>query len=321
MYVKRELIATLLSAALLCGGGAALAATAPNSESFKVLCDGTNKLPPIYVAYSSNGAFERLNIVRDEKTGQLRGGYVPVAQEHIDGICAKGQAISAAPKPLSAEGERAKVYASYTLPSSFTIATYYGIILGNFWVPGNMPSGHEAHLAQFDVVANYFSSATGGSHFVNSMLTYANWSANEHTGMGMIFGPGIAGSGTAQGVTCLPRSAVTETWHSYGGYLGNKVWNATNAISHPWDPNTCSPNFFQTSVKYTILNGANVLQQSTYWLYDYGYTTPFFQAPIVSGPLPNFQSGYAGITFLVAGYPASSEYWTLAFTNVSQWTQ
>lgn len=299
-----------------------------------MLCDGTNKLPPIYVAYTRDGAFERLNIVRDEKTGQLRGGYVPVAQEHIDGICAKGQAISAAPKPLSAEGEGTKVYTSYTLPSSFTIATYYGIILGNFWVPGNMPSGHEAHLAQFDMVANYFGNATRGVHFANSLLTQANWTTN-HTGKGMIFGRhangvhGIAGTGTTWSpvsqsyITCDQRSAVVETWHTNPNAsppsLGNYVWNAS------MNPNTCSPDFYYDNQKYTVLNGANIYQESTYWLYNYGSSTPFFMADTVSSWHYAFQSGYAGIAFLVASHPSyplpTSEYWSLSFTNVVQWTQ
>jgi len=316
MYVKRGLITTLLAAALLCGGGAASAATTPNSESFKVLCDGTNKLPPIYVAYTRDGAFERFNIVRDEKTGQLRGGYVPVAQEHIDSICAKGQAISAAPKPLSAEGEGTKVYTSYTLPSSFTIATYYGVIFGNFWVPGVMPSGHAAHLASYDFQGYNFRNSTGGSHFVNSMITQANWTTN-HTGMGMIFGGGMAGTGTSGGLTCYPFSAVTESWHSITS-PSNIVWRAG------YTPNTCSPDFYADNVAFSVLSGANILQRSTFHLFYYGNPTAIHEAPVVDSAGWPFQPGYAGVAFLVATAVTSlpvSEYWTLSFTNVYHWTQ
>lgn len=314
MNAKCIRIVATIAAAI--GGLASAAPASPNNESFKVLCDGTNKLPPIYVAYTRDGAFERLNIVRDEKTGQLRGGYVPVAQEHIDGICAKGQAISAAPKPLSAEGEGTKVYTSYTLPSSFTLATYYGVIFGNFWVPGVMPSGHAAHLATYDVLAYRFSNATGGSHFVNSLLTFADWGAGQHSGKGLIFGdivePGISG-----GVTCYEQSVVTETWHD-----GNYVWDGKNPSAPA--PNTCSPNFYYTGQNYSVLNGANVYQESTYWLFNGGAGSPFFQAPIVYSPHPGFRAGYAGITFLVASAVPTlpfGEYWTLSFTNVFHWTQ
>lgn len=153
---KRIFVVATLVTAL---GGAAFAASIPPTESFKVLCEGTNKLPPIYVAYIANGAFERLNVIRDDKSGQLRGGYVPVEQAQINSICAKGQAVSAAPKPLTADGDQAKVWTEYSLPSSFTIATYYGLIFGNFWVPGYMPSSHEAHLASYDLYGNYFRSS------------------------------------------------------------------------------------------------------------------------------------------------------------------
>lgn len=281
-----------------------------------MLCEGTNKLPPIYVAYIANGAFERLNVIRDDKSGQLRGGYVPVEQAEINGICAKGQAVSAAPKPLTADGDQAKVWTEYSLPSSFTIATYYGLIFGNFWVPGYMPSSHEAHLASYDLYGNYFRNSTGGAHFANSMLTQANWTTN-HTGMGVIFGGGMAGSGSSGGATCTPFSAVTESWHTVSSPF-NIIWRVG------YSPNTCSPDFYADNQTFTVLSGANVLQRSTFYLYNYGSSTPFFQAPIVDSTGWPFQPGYAGIAFLVAtatGTLPTSEYWTLSFTNASHWTQ
>ncbi len=315
-YCRRNFVVATLVTAL--GGGAAFAASTPPSESFKVLCEGTNTLPPVYVAYIADGPFERLNVVRDEKSGQLRGRYVPVEQPEIDGICAKGQAVSAAPKPRTADGDQAKVWTEYSLPSSFTIATYYGIIFGNFWVPGDMPSGHEAHLASYNLYGNYFRISTGGAHFVNSMLTQANWTSN-HTGMGMIFGGDVAGVGSSGGATCTPFSAVTESWHTL---------TASSPFSITWrfgqSSNTCSPDFYVDNQTFTVLSGANVQQRSTFYLYNYGSSTPFFQAPIADSTGNAFQPGYAGIAFLVATGVTSlptSEYWTLSFTNVTQWTQ
>ena len=199
-----------------CGG--AFAATLPTAETqFRVICEGTNKAPPIYVQYNDRGEYERFNVTRDDK-GQMRGSYVAVAQEHIDGICADGQAMSASPKPtansLKRGNDRAKGYVTpqSSVPGSFTIATYYSTIFGNFWVPATLPSGHHAHLGSYNLTANNFVNASTLTHFVNSYLTASDNFVSYHHGKGHIFGPNIAGSGSSSGVTCSATSVVSETW-------------------------------------------------------------------------------------------------------------
>lgn len=282
------------------------------------MCTGSNKLAPIYVNYTQTGGYERLDITRDER-GQIKGKYLPVEQAQITGICADGQAISAMPKPstsevtLAAGRQKGGVPPASSVPTSFTIATYYSYVFGNLWVPASLPAGHHAHLAQYDIRATYFETATV-SHFVNSFLTASDNFETYHSGKGHIFGPYIAGTGTSGGVTCYPQSVVTETWQAY---LGGIVWNAQA------DTNTCSPSFFNSGQTYRILAGANDSQQSTFWLYDEGAPYPYFIAPTVLSPGPAFIGGQAGTAFFVASTSAlpANQYWTLGFQNVTVWTQ
>ncbi len=286
-----------------------------------MICEGTNKAPPIYVQFNEQGEYERLNVTRDEK-GQLRGGYVAVAREHIDGICADGQAMSASPRPtvaLAKRGnDRAKGYVEpqSSVPASFTIATYYAVIFGNFWVPALLPSGHHAHLGSYNLTANNFANATTLTHFVNSYLTASDNFVNYFHGKGHIFGPNIAGSGSAQGLTCNPTSVVSETW-LVPSSIPNIVWHAGSGN------NTCSPAFFAHATPYKIFAGANDSQENTFWLYNNGETEPFFKAATVNSYESTYIAGQAGVAFLVANvYPLPvSEYWTINFTNVNVWTQ
>lgn len=229
--------------------------------------------------------------------------------------------MSSMPKPavtISKRGDQLKsIYADTSVPSSFTISTYYGYIFGNFWVPAALPSGHHAHLAQYDVTSFYFASGTYQNHFVNSLLTASDNFDTWHSGKGVIFGPGIAGGGPI----CSSQSAVTETWSSRSYQMPKVnpiVWNAAQAT------NSCSPDFFYDNQTYRIFAGANDLQESTYWLYMNGSASPFFMAPTVNSYTSEFATGAAGVSFLVVSIQPTlpvSEYWRLEFKNVSSWTQ
>ena len=223
------------------------------------------------------------------------------------------------PKPTVASpkrgNDRAKGYVEpqSSVPSYFTIATYYSVIFGNFWVPNALPSGHHAHLGSYNLTANNFVNATTLTHFVNSYLTASDNFVSYHHGKGHIFGPNIAGSGSAGGLTCYPTSVVSETWLT----PTNAVWNAASAT------NTCSPAFFAHATPYKIFAGANDSQENTFWLYNNGETEPFFKAPTVNSYEPAYIAGQAGVAFLVVNiYPLPvSEYWSINFTNVNVWTQ
>ena len=54
-----------------------------------------------------------------------------------------------------------------SVPSSFSIAIYYGIVLGNFGFQ-QMPSAHGAHLVDFSVQQVNFINANSGTHFVRA---------------------------------------------------------------------------------------------------------------------------------------------------------
>ena len=315
--MKKSVIYLAASFIITLGGGASNASAVPTENQFKVVCDGSNKLPPIYLSYTATGDYERLDVTRGER-GQLTGKYVQVEQAHIASICVDGQAISAMPKPSGSQTKRGTdrqktVPTNPSVPNSFTIAAYYSYVFGNFWVPATLPTGHHTHLSQYDITANYFDAATI-SHFANSLLTATDNFETYHSGKGHIFGPNIAGSGSSGGLTCYPQSVVSETWQAFVPAI---VWNSSTAT------NTCSPSFFNSGQTYRVLAGANDSQQSTFWLYDVGAPSPYFVAPTVTSTNAAFIAGQAGIAFLVASTSPLpvDQYWTRGFQNVSVWTQ
>jgi hypothetical protein len=263
---------------------------------------------------------ERLEVVsvasKESIGGGIRAKQVPVTEEQYLGLCERGYAVGVLPAPTpiekSARGRKAAIYSNSQLPTSFSIAIYYGLVFGNFWVPGYMPWYYEAHLVDFTVQPVNFHNATLGTHFVSTQMTTSNSNfASDFDAKGFIFGRDT----TFCGSYYYPIfGSVAETWVNLpNGYSNVVVWDGTPA------PDTCAGMSANTS--YRFFAGANRQQQSVYWRYTPGASTPHYQSPVVSSYDPNFRLGGSGVGFLVVAPEGTQDYWALYFSNVSSWVQ
>lgn len=258
-------------------------------------------------------------------------------------MCSDGISISIIPKAQSAikkSGDLSKVDQLSVVPDHFSIVGYnyggaYGTY-GNFWVPGTMPSNHNAHITQFDVAENGFYNATNGAHLVH-MLTASSSATidTEYQGKGMIFGPygyfcgpGSAGASSPGGGS---YGSISETYmfptptppaSDYTNLNRTKVWGGYDvsrdsfaAVAAPY--HTCFQQ--QAGVSVTYLAGANRAQGSVYYTKASSSST-WITTPAIDSSSPYFRTGNAGVVFFVAsGGPPGV--WTLQFTNVSSVTQ
>ena len=284
----------------------------------------TEPVGPIYLSRNLvTGEFERLDVtVADSRTpGKPERKYqatrAVVPPSLYQEVCAFGYSVAILPDLAKSKafvrGDRAKGYVPSigSVPSSFSIAIYYGIVLGNFWVPASMPSAHGAHLVDFSVQQVNFINANSGTHFVQVQTAVSDRNfTSDFDGKGFYFGLDATYCGSSSPV----YTSVAETW-TINSAAGNVVvWDQTKS------PNTCAA--MPTSVPVRFLAGANRSQQSQYWRYDNGAPTPTFQSGVVNSYDPYFRAGGAGTAFLVAGFGSyPGEYWALYFQNVASWTQ
>jgi len=283
------------------------------------------RVGPIYVERNAvTGAIEALQLTPfwskpgTDSTVNYSGKRQIVAPEQYNGLCALGHSVAVLPRPV--DGTKSQSFlkaipASTSVPSSFSIAIYYGIVLGNFWVPATMPESHNAHLVDFTVNTNNFQYASSGTHFVNTQMTVSDSNfASDFDAKGLYFGL----DGTFCGSSTSPVfTSVAETWTiqtTPQTYTNVQVWDGTPS------PDTCAAMSYGQS--YRFFAGANRSQKSVYWRYFAGAATPHYVSPEVNSYDPKFRNGGAGVGFLVAApstYPG--EYWYLSFTNVASWTQ
>jgi hypothetical protein len=308
----------------------------------ELLCSGRNDNAPVFVHRDADGSLQRLNATT-QKDGTYTIRYTQIPAAEIQAMCASGLSLAVMfkPKPtssLSADGE--KISTLTYLPSSFLITGWqyggYNGVDGGVWVPGTMPSSHNAHITQFDVVENGFYNAINGAHLVH-MVTASTAASieTEYQGKGMIFGPyghfcgaGSAGASAPGGGS---YGAISETYmyptptppaSNYYNVNRSKIWAGNDpsrdsfaATATPY--HTCFQQQQGASVKYLV--GANRSQGSVY--YTKPSASPTWSiTPSITSTSQYFRTGYAGVAFFVAsGGPAGV--WSLQFTNVSSVTQ
>ena len=173
-------------------------------------------------------------------------------------------------------------------------------------MPANLPSGDTYQVADFTIGQYNFANSGVNTHFVNSVLTVSNSNlANDFDGKGMILG--------ASNECGAPYSSIIETWAIQN--FPACTPNSCNAIV--WAPDTCSE-WSQTEPKRYLV-GANTSQQTVYWRYTPGDSSPEFASPSVDSYTSAFRSGGAGVAFFVAASP-TSQYWYLDFSDVTSYS-
>ena len=208
------------------------------------------------------------------------------------------------------------------LPSGFTITRFWNLwrsweTYGNFWVPAALPYGHTYQVVDFTVTpsSNYQNSGDY-SHLAVSALTVSNSNLNND-----FDGKGMTLWATSSRCNSSWQRAALQSW-AIQGYSEPPNACANPAIcSNPvYDgitnsPNTCGP-WDATSTQRFLL-GANIWQNSVYWLCDVGLC-PAWTSPTVDSSTPYFRSGGAGVAFLHTRSQDVS--WTLSFQNVTSYT-
>ena len=320
--------------------GEALAAEAASPD---LICSGKNDHAPVFLVRDVDGTLQRLEaITQEDKSYQIR--YVIVPNDVIEAICADGISLAVMAKPQSSSRKSVdghKVDQLTYLPSSFSITTwayggYSGVVYGSFWVPGTMPTNHNAQITQFDVSESGFYNATNGAHLVHMVTaSSAAMIETEYHGKGVIFGPygyfcgtGSAGAGSPGGGS---YGAISETFlyptptppaSDYGNPNRSKIWAGYDPARDSFAADTAPYHACfqqQQGVSVTYLVGANRSQGSVY------YTKPsssssWSTTPVIDSTSGYYRTGNAGVVFFVAaGGPPGP--WTLQFTNVSSVTQ
>jgi hypothetical protein len=275
--------------------------------------------------------------------------YEPVQEETVRSICDSGFDVSALIKPLASDSTpksaaqnteiKTIIPPFSSLPVTFSIFAYQGQVYGNFWVPGTMPSNHNAHIVDYRVTSTNFHNASLGAHMV-TVLTAVSLSNfdQDFDGKGFWFG-----STTLCGSSTNPSfSSLAQTWRlnlATTCTSEGPVFNGSNIYFFPPSPcppvqlpqalapNTCSAMAYSTSgagPTYRFYGGANRQQASVYWRYLGSSSTPQYQAPTITRVVPGYRTGHAGIALFVGGALGPLpffETWNLSFTNATQRTQ
>ncbi len=321
-YMKFQSSFLLVAFALFCSPAIAL----PDPEylckpSRPILLPGKpDPVGPVYLSRNSvSGDVERFDIVMNptqERSPALQkysARRVPVPAEQYRGLCDFGYSVAILPIPERASEKRGAdhaksgIYQQANLPGSFSIAMYYGVVFGNFWVPSTIQVSHTAHLVDFTVDQVNFVAANSGTHFAQVQTAVSNSDfASDFDGKGFMIGL----DATYCGASTPVYTSAAETWTINSAATNVVVWDQTKS------PNMCAA--MPTSIPVRFFAGANRAQKSQYWRYDNGASSPTFQSGIVDSYEEWFRQGGAGTAFLVAtfgSYPG--EYWALYFTNVA----
>ncbi|TAG50173.1 MAG: hypothetical protein EAZ30_00235 [Betaproteobacteria bacterium] len=285
------------------------------------LCAKDSLKPPTFVDKNDEGRLERLDVTIT-KEGEHVAAFLPLDDEQIRLVCEQRIHLRWLEKPRAptqSEGKSAYVPPQSTTPSSFNIQRLqfpgYNVVLGNLWVPGNMPAAHNAHMSQFRVSNSGFDLDHGNiKHFVHMLTASSDNFVSRYHGKEMIFGPCyicFAPDGALQ------YAATLETWlFAPPTPTDVRVWHgwptATSPATGAVISKTAATDFFV---------GANRSQDSVYW-HKAATSSAWITTPAVNSSNPSFSQGKAGATYFVAHTPnAGVGNWTLTFTNVSQWTQ
>ncbi len=257
---------------------------------------------------------QRLEVPVGQKNESF-GKYVTVTSEEIRKLCEANLTIATIPKPqpirAAEPGNGLKVVISpvSSLPPAFSIVYVAGTAYGNVWVPANLPSGDTYQVADFTVAQYNFAASGVNTHFANSVLTVSNSNFdNDFDGKGMILGvfPSCGSS----------YSSVIETW-AIQNYPGCNSPGPSTCEATVWGPDSCAEWSQAEPKRYLV--GANIWQQSVYWRYTPGDSSPEFVSPGIASYTPAFRSGGAGVAFFVAASP-TNQYWYLDFSDVTSYS-
>ena len=140
----------------------------PPPKEFPLVCSGKYDSAPAFLLRTEADTLQRMEVLSGED-GAFASRYIDVSDDELRLICQAGISIAEMPKPSVSDLKA--ITPQSTVPASFTITGItvpgYTAILGNFWVPKNMPSTHNAHLSQFTVTQSGFD-----TNFSNSMHLY-----------------------------------------------------------------------------------------------------------------------------------------------------
>ena len=313
--------------------GAAVNAALPVPVPVRI-CSGNNDNAPVFLHRSKDGVLQNFEVFITA-SGSYRGQYSTLSADTVAQICAKGISLSVLPviavPPVGADGLKVgTVPQNLYLPSSFQIQGIttigYNAVIGNFWVPGTIPTNHNAHITQFTVEQSGFDvDYSNNKHLVQMQMAHSidNFTTS-YRGKGMIIGLCsicFPPDGT------LVYAAISETLLLNGpdcqsGLCAGRVWYGS-----PYgDPDPTTGARLNPTVKYDFLVGANKNQLSVYYVRTNG-TTYWGMSPMVNSYHPSYNEApwsidQAGTTFFVAGTEgAPIGNWTLSFSGVFTRTQ
>ena len=308
---------------------------AATSSGDELICASTDGSPPAYLYQNSKQEAFTLSFSR-RKEGGYSAARVDISKAMMDAVCKQGHGLALIPAQFSNETPKSAfgtvnlqkaVPTTWDLPSTFSIyKTYlpgFGYqLIGNFWIPKDMPSGHTNQWSAMDVITNNFSQTTDSAHFVHSLLTYSSDNiTNVLSGQGIIFGRW--GSTFGCGFRGLTYTTAVESWGNYNGQNGSSVHWKQNANDFPYAsggwPDTCGPQLTD-GVAYGFVTGTAMSRWISYDAYYSGqgapfYSSPSFQAGTANGSPPGFFDGYAGVTYFVAA-GGDTTLWSLNFSGV-----
>lgn len=284
------------------------------------------KSPIIVNRLKADGPMVRLEAVVESSDPKNRGGFrgaraIEVTLPEVLDLCRQGFSVdvldlSRIPRAIDG-GQKTVVQPVASLPSGFTIARTWNLwqgwaTYGSFWVPAALPSGHTYQVVDFTVTpsANYENSGPY-SHLAVSVLTVSDSNLNND-----FDGKGLALFATGRCALAWQR-AVLQSW----AIQGYPACAGPAACSNPLydgitnNPNTCGPWDAVSTQRFLV--GANIWQDSVYWLCD-AWGCPAWASPAINSFTPNFRTGGAGVAFLHV--LSENVAWTLSFQNVISYT-
>ena len=299
------------------------------------ICSGNNDNAPVFLHRSKDGVLQNFEVFITA-SGSYRGQYSTLSADTVAQICVKGISLSVLPviavPPVGADGLKVDTVPQNSyLPSSIQIqgitTVGYNAVIGNFWVPGTIPTEHNAHISQFTMEQTGFEvDYQNNKHFDVMMMhhTTDNFASNYR------------GKGTALGLcaVCFPGDSnlyytvLSETWLVNNGDTlcqpgpcDVRTWTGATPDRSPATALRISP-----YAKYDFLVGANKNQQSVYYIRNNGSTnwgvTDTVNSYNASFNVAPWNLNQAGIAFFVAGTPdLPVGNWTLSFSGVSARTQ
>lgn len=260
----------------------------------------------------------------DKRGGVVAARAIEVTEAEARDICSKGfpvDVLDVSAIQRVAERRKTVVQPVSYLPGAFSIMRTWNLWLGwatygTFWVPASMPYGHTYQVVDFTVTPSNYQNSGALSHLAVSALTVSDTNLNnDFDGKGMtlwaqpnscaaVGGRAALQSWAIQGFSDPPGSCANPT------VCSNPVFDGVNN-----NPNTCGP--WDAASTQRFLVGANIWQDSVYWLCD-AWGCPAWASPAINSFTPYFRSGGAGVAFLHVF--SDDVYWSLSFQGVTSYT-